>query len=127
MIRLCCCRRPDDFVPAGHLSRFAVALVMEELDFSGILASYQGEKGQPPYHPAMMVALLLAMRSASIPRAGSLGRYGAGRFHGDRGVAGARLSAGLTSVPRAASSARRVRCCFLSTGPKRSLMALGHA
>ena len=41
-----------DFVPAGHLSRFAVALVTEELDLSGILASYQGEKGQPPYHPA---------------------------------------------------------------------------
>ena len=36
-----------------------VALVTEELDLSGILASYQGEKGQPPYHPAMMLALLL--------------------------------------------------------------------
>jgi hypothetical protein len=58
-----------DFVPAGHLSRFVVALVTEELDLSAILASYQGEKGQPPYHPAMMVALL--MRSASTPRGGS--------------------------------------------------------
>jgi len=48
-----------DFVPAGHLSRFVVALVTEELDLSAILASYKGEKGQPPYHPAMMVALLL--------------------------------------------------------------------
>jgi transposase len=48
-----------DFVPAGHLWRFVVALVTEELDLSAILASYQGEKGQPPYHPAMMVALLL--------------------------------------------------------------------
>ena len=48
-----------DFVPAGHLSRFVVALVTEELDLSAILADYQGEKGQPPYHPAMMVALLL--------------------------------------------------------------------
>jgi transposase len=48
-----------DFVPAGHLSRFVVALVTEELDLSAILASYRGEKGQPPYHPAMMVALLL--------------------------------------------------------------------
>jgi len=48
-----------DFVPAGHLSRFVVALVTEELDLSTILASYKGEKGQPPYHPAMMVALLL--------------------------------------------------------------------
>ena len=48
-----------DFVPAGHLSRFVVALVTEELDLCAILASYKGEKGQPPYHPAMMVALLL--------------------------------------------------------------------
>ena len=48
-----------DFVPAGHLSRFIVALVTEELDLSAIVASYKGEKGQPPYHPAMMVALLL--------------------------------------------------------------------
>ena len=48
-----------DFVPAGHLSRLVVALVTEELDLSTILASYKGEKGQPPYHPAMMVALLL--------------------------------------------------------------------
>jgi transposase len=61
-----------DFVPAGHLSRFVVALVTEELDLSAILASYRGEKGQPPYHPAMMVALLLyALRSASTPRGGS--------------------------------------------------------
>jgi ABC-type uncharacterized transport system substrate-binding protein/transposase len=48
-----------DFVPAGHLSRFVVALVTEELDLSGIMTSYKGEKGQPPYHPTMMVALLL--------------------------------------------------------------------
>jgi transposase len=48
-----------DFVPAGHLARFVVALVTEELDLSAILASYRGERGQPPYHPAMMAALLL--------------------------------------------------------------------
>jgi transposase len=48
-----------DFVPAGHLSRFVVALVTEELDLSAIITSYKGEKGQPPYHPTMMVALLL--------------------------------------------------------------------
>jgi transposase len=48
-----------DFVPAGHLSRFVVTLVTEELDLKAILGSYSGEKGQPPYHPAMMVALLL--------------------------------------------------------------------
>jgi transposase len=36
-----------------------VALVSESLDLSEIVASYKGEKGQPPYHPAMMVGLLL--------------------------------------------------------------------
>jgi hypothetical protein len=36
---------PLDFVPAGHLSRFVVALVTEELDLSAIMASYKGEKG----------------------------------------------------------------------------------
>ena len=42
-----------------HLSRLVVALVTEQLDLSTVMASYKGEKGQPPYHPAMMVALLL--------------------------------------------------------------------
>jgi transposase len=48
-----------DFVPTGHLSRLVVALVTEQVDLSTVMASYKGEKGQPPYHPAMMVALLL--------------------------------------------------------------------
>src|SRR5882672_11096378 len=48
-----------DFVAPGHLCRFIVALVTEALNLSAILASYRGERGQPPYHPAMMVALLL--------------------------------------------------------------------
>ena len=37
-----------DFVPAGHLSRFVVTLVTEELDLSAIMASYQGEKASRP-------------------------------------------------------------------------------
>lgn len=49
----------QDFVPADHLARFVVALVRDELELSAIYASYAGEKGQPPYHPAMMTALLL--------------------------------------------------------------------
>jgi transposase len=49
----------NDFVPPAHLSRFVIALVTEELDLSAMLARYKGERGQPPYHPAMMVALLL--------------------------------------------------------------------
>src|SRR3970282_60993 len=48
-----------DFVPEDHLSRFVVSLVRESLDLKAIYAAYAGEKGQPPYDPAMMVALLL--------------------------------------------------------------------
>lgn len=48
-----------DFVPAGHLAHFVRDTVREALDLSGILGTYDEDRGQPPYHPAMMVALLL--------------------------------------------------------------------
>jgi Transposase DDE domain len=47
----------QDFVPEDHLARLVVALVRDELELSAIYASSAGEKGQPPYHPAMMPAL----------------------------------------------------------------------
>ena len=48
-----------EFVPAGHLAHFVRDTVREGLDLSAILASYGEERGYPPYHPGMMVALLL--------------------------------------------------------------------
>lgn len=48
-----------EFVPAGHLAHFVRDTVREGLDLSGILGSYTEERGYPPYHPGMMVALLL--------------------------------------------------------------------
>ena len=48
-----------DFVPAGHPAHLIRDLVSEELDLSAILGAYTEMKGYPPYHPAMMVALLL--------------------------------------------------------------------
>jgi transposase len=49
-----------DFVPAGHPAHLVRELVRTELDLTAILAAYEREeRGQPPYHPAMMVALLL--------------------------------------------------------------------
>jgi transposase len=48
-----------DFVPAGHPAHLVRELVREELDLSAIVADYAEERGQPPYHPVMMVALLL--------------------------------------------------------------------
>jgi len=49
----------QDFVAKDHLARFVLALVMEELDLGKIAAAYRGEKGQPPFDPYMMTALLL--------------------------------------------------------------------
>lgn len=48
-----------DFVPAGHLAHFVRDLVREDLDLDAIMREYDEERGFPPYHPAMMVALLL--------------------------------------------------------------------
>lgn len=49
----------QDYVPKEHLSRFIVALVRESLDLTEIEASYHSHLGQPPFHPALMTALLL--------------------------------------------------------------------
>jgi transposase len=48
-----------EFVPAGHLAHFVRDTVREGLDLSAILSAYDEERGYPPYHPGMMVALLL--------------------------------------------------------------------
>lgn len=48
-----------DFVPLGHQAHFVRDTVREGLDLSAIFDSYTEERGYPPYHPGMMVALLL--------------------------------------------------------------------
>jgi transposase len=48
-----------EFVPAGHLAHFVRDTVREALDLSAIYGTYEEDRGQPPYHPGMMVALLL--------------------------------------------------------------------
>lgn len=47
-----------EFVPEDHLAHFIRDVVREELDLSELYAGYTSERGQPPYHPAMMTALL---------------------------------------------------------------------
>src|SRR5271156_2389178 len=49
----------NDLVPSDHVSHFVRDTVREGLDLTLIYRSYKGERGQPPFHPAMMVALLL--------------------------------------------------------------------
>src|SRR6516164_4708118 len=51
--------RVQDFVGAEHLARFVVGLVADHLDLREIEAAYASERGQPPFDPAMMTALLL--------------------------------------------------------------------
>jgi transposase len=48
-----------DFVDEKHLAALVLGVVREELDLAKILACYASEKGQPPFHPVMMTALLL--------------------------------------------------------------------
>jgi len=49
----------QDWVPEGHLARFVSDLVDEALDLSAIYASYEEERGFPPYDPRLMVKLLI--------------------------------------------------------------------
>ena len=46
-------------VPAGHLARYARKLVLESLDLSEIVGANDELRGNRPYRPAMMKALLL--------------------------------------------------------------------
>jgi transposase len=56
-----------DFVACDHPAHLVRELVREELDLAAILAAYERElRGFPPYHPAMMVALLLYAYSRGI-------------------------------------------------------------
>jgi transposase len=48
-----------DLVPADHLVHFIRRVVAEDLDLGGIYAGYSSTRGQPPYHPGLMTALLL--------------------------------------------------------------------
>ena len=48
-----------EFIPEGHASHFVRDLVVEQLDLTAILDTYVEDRGFPPFHPTMMVALLL--------------------------------------------------------------------
>jgi len=50
----------QDWLPEGHLARF-VSEVVDHMDLSAIFATYEKGvgRGQPPYHPTMMIKLLV--------------------------------------------------------------------
>jgi transposase len=49
----------QDFVGREHLARLVLSLVLEAIDLSEITGTYGSERGQPPFSPTMMTALLL--------------------------------------------------------------------
>jgi len=49
----------QDFVGPDHLARFVLSLAMEAIDLTLITGTYGSERGQPPFAPTMMTALLL--------------------------------------------------------------------
>src|SRR6516225_7348557 len=49
----------QEFVDKDHLARFVVNLVVEEIGLEAIERVYRVDRGQPPFDPAMMTALLL--------------------------------------------------------------------
>src|SRR5215467_8320619 len=49
----------SDWVEPDHLVRFVLDLVREQLDLGEILREYDEERGYPPFHPQMMVGVLL--------------------------------------------------------------------
>jgi transposase len=57
---------PLDLVEKDELVHLVRTLVLEQLDLREILNQYQEERGYPPFHPAMMTAVILYSYSQGI-------------------------------------------------------------
>jgi transposase len=55
-----------EWLPSDHLAYF-ISDVADHLDLSVIMNRYEEEKGYPPYHPAMMVKVLLYAYCIGVP------------------------------------------------------------
>src|SRR5579859_2412720 len=58
--------RVGDFVGEDHLDHFVLSVVRDDVDLGKITCCYGGERGQPPFDPVMMTALLLYSYSCGI-------------------------------------------------------------
>ena len=56
----------QDWLPKGHLAYF-ISDVVDHLDLGAIMRRYEEEKGYPPYHPAMMVKVLVYAYCIGVP------------------------------------------------------------
>ena len=64
----------QDFVAKNHLAPFVLSVVRDELDLAKIMSRYASDKGQPPFHPVMMTALLLYGYCCGIPSSRRIAR-----------------------------------------------------
>jgi transposase len=55
-----------EWLPSSHLAYF-ISDVVDHLDLRAIMDCYEEEKGYPPYHPAMMVKVLLYAYCIGVP------------------------------------------------------------
>jgi transposase len=62
-----------EWLPDGHLAYF-ISDVIDHLDLSAIMNHYEEEKGYPPYHPAMMVKVLLYAYCMGVPSSRKIAR-----------------------------------------------------
>jgi transposase len=61
----------DDLMPSGHVAHFVRDTVRTGLDLSGILSEYGEDRGNPPYNPTMMTALLVYAYSQGVYSSGT--------------------------------------------------------
>lgn len=63
-----------EWLPQGHLAYF-ISDVVEQLDLSAVMERYAGEeRGYPPYHPVMMVKVLLYAYCIGVPSSRKIAR-----------------------------------------------------
>ena len=71
----------QEWLPSEHLVYF-ISDVVEELNISAIMSRYEGEdRGYPPYHPRMMVKVLLYAYCVGVPSSRKIAK----RLHEDIG------------------------------------------
>ena len=98
----------QEWLPEGHLAYF-ISDVVDQLDLSEITARYEGERrGGPPYHPRMMVKVLLYAYCVGVPSS----RRIATRLHED--IAFRVLAANNTPDFRTVSDFRKDHLSALS-------------
>src|SRR3989304_241777 len=64
----------QEWLPSDHLAYF-IADVVDHMDLSAIMSRYKGEeRGYPPYHPWMMVKVLLYAHCIGVPSSRKIAR-----------------------------------------------------